>query len=80
MTHYQTHSSAKKLAGTPSRLAAILACLLLSACGAMTSVDAGCRSYAEARLAMPDAAALDAIGAWGVWVADLDDRMIGTCS
>ena len=71
--------SARKLGGMRWTLAALLGVILLSGCATMTSPDAGCNAYAEARLAMPDPAALDDIGAWGLWVADTDDRMTGTC-
>lgn len=55
------------------------AAILLSGCAGMTaSGDAGCTSYAEARLAMPRATDLPP-GAWGGWIADTDDRMTGTC-
>jgi hypothetical protein len=55
------------------------AALLLTGCGTtMVSGDAGCGSYGEARLAMPDALTVPD-GAWGEWIADLDDRMTGAC-
>ena len=59
---------------------AIATLTLLSACAATTGAgnDAGCLSYAEARLARPAPETLP-MGAWGQWVADLDDRMTGTC-
>jgi hypothetical protein len=44
----------------------------------MVSGDAGCGSYGEARLTMPDALTVPD-GAWGEWIADLDDRMTGAC-
>jgi len=56
------------------------AMILLTGCAeTMVGGDAGCRSYAEARLAMPRDVALPP-GAWGGWVADLDARMTGTCT
>ena len=57
------------------------AILLLTGCADTTVIgsDAGCRSYAEARLAMPRDVDLPP-GAWGSWVADLDARMTGTCT
>lgn len=63
-----------------ARLCAMaVATALLTGCAAtMAAGDAGCQSYAEARLAMPDAATVPA-GRWGEWVADLDDRMTGAC-
>lgn len=55
------------------------AMILLTGCAGMTvSGDAGCVSYGEARLAMPAADTVPS-GPWGVWIADLDDRMTGTC-
>jgi hypothetical protein len=60
-------------------MGALLVTALLTGCGAtMVSGDAGCSSYGEARLSMPD---LDMFpgGKWGYWIADLDDRMTGTC-
>lgn len=39
-------------------------------------VDAGCLSYGEARLSIPRPLQDDAVGRW---IADLDDRMTGTC-
>lgn len=61
-------------------MAAALA-TLLSGCGATTgSGDAGCLSYGEARLARPPAATVSEVPpAWAAWIADLDDRMTGTC-
>ena len=55
--------------------------ILLSGCAAtMGAGDAGCASYAEARLARPPAATITAIPPkWARWIADLDDRMTGTC-
>jgi len=42
--------------------------------------DAGCISYAEARLARPPAATVAEVPPdWARWIADLDDRMTGTC-
>ena len=56
-----------------------VAVTLTSGCATTTvSGDAGCRSYAEARLAMPDPATVPH-DAWGHWIADTDDRMTGTC-
>ena len=40
----------------------------------------GCASYAEARLARPPAETVAAVPPdWASWIADLDDRMTGTC-
>ncbi|WP_128513662.1 hypothetical protein [Tabrizicola thermarum] len=59
---------------------AVLA-ILLTGCAATTGAgDAGCASYAEARLARPPASAVAAAPPeWAIWIADLDDRMTGTC-
>jgi hypothetical protein len=53
----------------------------LSGCGAtMGAGDAGCASYAEARLARPPAETAATVPPdWADWIADLDDRMTGTC-
>ena len=57
----------------------VAAMTLLTACAAtMGATDAGCQSYAEARLAMPDPGTVPG-GVWGHWIADTDDRMTGTC-
>ncbi|MEM6676245.1 MAG: hypothetical protein AAF675_00075 [Pseudomonadota bacterium] len=46
----------------------------------MGAGDAGCASYAEARLARPAAETVAEVPpAWANWIADLDDRMTGTC-
>lgn len=60
---------------------AIAATILLTGCaGTMVNGDAGCISYGEARLTMPAAETLAMQSAeWAAWVADLDDRMTGTC-
>ena len=40
----------------------------------------GCASYAEARLARPTADTIAVVPPdWANWIADLDDRMTGTC-
>jgi len=53
--------------------------ILLTGCGGtMASGDAGCISYAEARLSMPPYDTLPP-RPWGPWVADTDDRMTGAC-
>ena len=61
-------------------MAAALA-IPLSGCAATTGIgDAGCASYAEARLARPPAGTVAAVPPdWADWIADLDDRMTGTC-
>jgi hypothetical protein len=46
----------------------------------MGAGEAGCASYAEARLARPPAETVDDVPPdWATWIADLDDRMTGTC-
>jgi hypothetical protein len=46
----------------------------------MGAGDAGCASYAEARLARPPAETVATVPPdWADWIADLDDRMTGTC-
>ncbi|MDT8328139.1 MAG: hypothetical protein RQ750_12265 [Roseovarius sp.] len=56
---------------------AIVAVMILtSGCaGTMAAGDAGCISYSEARLDMPDTPLPGA--PWGGWIADTDDRMTG---
>jgi len=57
------------------------ASLLLSGCAVRAPFsDAGCASYAEARLARPAAETVAEVpSTWADWIADLDDRMTGTC-
>ena len=46
----------------------------------MGAGDAGCASYAEARLArLPAETVAEVPPDWADWIADLDDRMTGTC-
>lgn len=60
--------------------AAALAILLTGCAATMGAGDAGCASYAEARLARPPVETVAAIPSeWAIWIADLDDRMTGTC-
>ena len=60
--------------------AAALAILLTGCTATTVGGDAGCASYAEARLARPPASAVAAVPPdWADWIADLDDRMTGTC-
>ncbi|WP_425088857.1 hypothetical protein [Stappia sp.] len=55
--------------------------ILLTGCAAtMGTGDAGCASYAEARLTRPPAETVAEVPPdWADWIADLDDRMTGTC-
>ena len=68
--------------GAARRCAMVAALAILpSGCSTTTGAgDAGCSSYAEARLARPPAATVaDVPPIWATWIADLDDRMTGTC-
>ena len=61
-------------------MAAALAILLSGCAATMGGGDAGCASYAEARLARPAADSVSEVPRdWANWIADLDDRMTGTC-
>ena len=68
-------------AGAKRFVMAATMAILLSGCAAtMAGGNAGCISYAEARLARPPAATVTQVPpAWADWIADLDDRMTGTC-
>ena len=60
--------------------AAALAIPLTGCAATMGAGDAGCASYAEARLVRPPAQTVGTVPqAWADWIADLDDRMTGTC-
>jgi len=78
--HGKTRSGRSNVAAMRFATAAALA-TLLSGCAATTVPgDAGCISYAEARLARPPAETVAQVPpAWARWLADLDDRMTGTC-
>ena len=72
----------RRWSGVARRFAmvATLAILLTGCAATMGAGDAGCASYAEARLARPPASAVAAVPPeWATWIADLDDRMTGTC-
>jgi len=59
---------------------AVLAFLLTGCATTTMPGDAGCASYGEARLARPSAETVAEVpGDWADWIADLDDRMTGTC-
>ena len=77
---WKTRTSASSAGATQFAMAAALA-ILLTGCGATTGTgDAGCMAYAEARLARPAAETVaDVPHPWADWIADLDDRMTGTC-
>ena len=78
--HWKTRSNALS-AGAMRFVTAAVPAILLSGCAAtMGTGDAGCISYAEARLARPPAATVATVPPdWANWIADLDDRMTGTC-
>ncbi|SLN50829.1 hypothetical protein PSA7680_02628 [Pseudoruegeria aquimaris] len=78
--HWNRQSGRSNVAAMRFVMVAMLA-ILLSGCAATTAGgNAGCISYAEARLARPPAASVaDVPPAWADWIADLDDRMTGTC-
>ena len=77
---WKTRASASSAGATRFAAAAALA-IPLNGCAVTTGAgDAGCASYAEARLARPPAETVDAVPPdWANWIADLDDRMTGTC-
>jgi hypothetical protein len=77
---WKTKTSVSSAGVTQFAMAAVLA-ILLSACATTTVPgDAGCASYAEARLARPPVETVAAVPQhWANWIADLDVRMTGTC-
>ena len=76
----KTGKSVSNAGATPFATAAALAILLTGCAATMGGGDAGCASYAEARLARPAAETVAEVPpAWADWIADLDDRMTGTC-
>ena len=77
---WKTRASVSSVGGKQSVTVAVLAILLTGCAATMGAGDAGCASYAEARLARPPASAVAAVPPdWADWIADLDDRMTGTC-
>jgi hypothetical protein len=60
---------------------ATAATIWLSGCaGTTVGGDPGCAAYAEARLARPAVETLATVPRpWAEWIADLDDRLTGTC-
>ena len=77
---WKTRTSASRGGATPFAMAATLAILLTGCAATMGGGDAGCASYAEARLARPAVeTAAEVPPDWADWIADLDDRMTGTC-
>lgn len=72
-----THSKGWKRGRTGFAIIAALA--LTSACETTTAVgDAGCSAYGISRVAMPQEPL--PVGPWGIWVANTDDVMTGTCT
>jgi len=67
---------AARLCGLAVTLTLLTGCV--ATMGGGSEGGAGCAAYSEARLSIPPAQTLPA-GPWGSWVADLDDRMTGTC-
>ncbi|WP_417722842.1 hypothetical protein [Salipiger sp.] len=77
---WKTRASASGEGARRYATAAALAILLTGCTATMGGGDAGCTSYAEARLARPPAETVAAVPSdWADWIADLDDRMTGTC-
>ena len=77
---WKTRASASNAGGMQFVMAAALAILLTGCAATMGGGDAGCASYAEARLARPPAETVAEMPpVWADWIADLDDRMTGTC-
>lgn len=61
-------------------MVAVLAILLTGCTTTMRTGDAGCSAYADARLGRPANATVTGVSPdWAGWIADLDDRMTGTC-
>jgi len=76
----KTRTAVSSAGGMRFVMAAALAILLTGCAATMGGGDAGCASYAEARLARPPAETVGAVPPdWADWIADLDDRMTGTC-
>jgi hypothetical protein len=77
---WKTRTGASSAGATRFVTAAALAILLTGCAATMGAGDAGCASYAEARLARPPVETVaEVMPAWADWIADLDDRMTGTC-
>ncbi len=76
----KTRPSAWSAAARRFATGAALAILLTGCVTTMRTGDAGCASYAEARFARPPAETIEIVPrVWANWIADLDDRMTGTC-
>ena len=77
---WKRRSDASSEAVTRFVMAAVPAILLTGCAATMGAGDAGCASYPEARLTRPAAETVAEVPfAWADWIADLDDRMTGTC-
>ena len=77
---WNTPSRLWSAAATRFVMGAVLAALMSGCSATMSGGSAGCTSYAEARLARPPAGTVRNVPpAWAGWIADLDDRMTGTC-
>ena len=77
---WKTRASVSSVGGMRFVMVAMLATLLTGCAATTGGGDAGCASYSEARLARPPASAVAAVPPeWATWIADLDDRMTGTC-
>lgn len=77
---WKTGTSVSGAGGMRFATVAALAIPLTGCAATMGAGDAGCASYAEARLGRPAAQTVGTVPqAWADWIADLDDRMTGTC-
>jgi hypothetical protein len=77
---WNTRTSVLNAGATRFAMAALLAIHLSGCSETMIGGDGGCASYAEARLARPPAETVAGVPPdWAGWIADLDDRMTGTC-
>ena len=77
---WKTRTTVSSAVATRFVTAAALVIPLTGCAATMGGGDAGCASYAEARLARPPAETVAAVPPdWASWIADLDDRMTGTC-
>ena len=77
---WKTRTSVSSAGATRFAMAAALAILLSGCAATMGAGDAGCASYAEARLARPPAETVaDVPPDWADWIVDLDDRMTRSC-
>ena len=77
---WKTRTSVSSAGGMRFATGAALAILLSGCAATMGGGDAGCASYAEARLARPATDSVSEVPRdWADWIADLDDRMTGTC-